>query len=223
MCFSAGASFASGVVISTIGILAVRKVSEPSQRTFSVIPLLFGLQQFAEGFLWLSLKGTDCVVVRTISTYVFLFTAQVVWSWLIPLSVLLMEEDPRKKKILRLLVAVGVALSIYYAYYLVFHKVASSILDCHILYSTESPDSLALPTFILYLAVTIIPFFVSGIKRMFVLGIIMALSCLVAALFYKLFLTSVWCFFAAIISVFIYLILRDYQWRQNAFPHTFRT
>jgi hypothetical protein len=82
-------------------------------------------------------------------------------------------------------------------------------MDCHILYNTESPQSLALPTFIFYLAATIAPFFVSGIKRMYLLGIIMSISCLAAAIFYKLYLTSVWCFFAAVISIFIYLILRE--------------
>lgn len=209
MCFSAGASFASGVVISTIGILAVKQVNKPSQRAFAIIPLLFGFQQFAEGCLWLTLPGTDFIIVKKISTYVFLLTAQVIWSWVIPLSVLLMEEEPRRRKILRVMVAIGAALSMYYAFYLFFHKVTSQIMNCHILYTTESPESLALPTFILYLAVTIAPFFVSSIRRMYLLGIIMAMSCLAAAVFYKLYLTSVWCFFAAIISIFIYLILRE--------------
>jgi hypothetical protein len=208
MCFSAGASFASGVVISAVGILALKEVNKPSQRTFAIIPLLFGFQQLAEGCLWLTLPGTDFIVVRRICTYCFLLTAQVIWSWIIPLAVLLMEEESRRRKILRVMVAIGIALSMYYAFFLFFHRVTSEILDCHILYTTESPDSLALPTFILYLAVTIAPFFVSSIRKMYLLGIIMALSCLAAAVFYIQFLTSVWCFFAAVISIFIYLIIR---------------
>lgn len=209
MCFSAGASFASGAAISTIGLLAVKQVHKPSQRVLAVIPLLFGFQQLAEGCLWLTLSGTDHILIRKICTYAFLLTAQVIWSWVIPLSVLLMEEKPGRKKILRLMVAIGIALSIYYAFFLFFHRVSSEILDCHILYTTESPESLALPTFILYLAVTIAPFFVSSIRKMYLLGIVMAFSCLAAAIFYIRYLTSVWCFFAAIISIFIYLIIRQ--------------
>jgi len=209
MCFSAGASFASGIVISAIGVASVKEVNKPSQRVFAIIPLLFGIQQLAEGCLWLTLSGTDFVIIKKFSTYVFLITAQVLWSWVIPLSVLLMEEEPRRRKILRVMLVIGVALSMYYAFYLFFHKVTSQILDCHILYTTESPESLALLTFILYLAVTVASFFVSSIRRMYLLGIIMALSCLMAAVIYKLYLTSVWCFFAAIISIFIYLIIRE--------------
>jgi hypothetical protein len=209
MCFSAGASFASGVVISAIGIATVKEVQKPSQRVFAIIPLLFGIQQLAEGCLWITLSGNDFVIVKKISTYVFLITAQVLWSFVIPLSVLLMENDSRRKKVLRVLLVIGILLSLYYACYLFFFNVTSQIMDCHILYNTESPQSLALPTFIFYLAVTIAPFFVSGIKRMYLLGIIMSISCLAAAIFYKLYLTSVWCFFAAVISIFIYLILRE--------------
>jgi hypothetical protein len=209
MCFSAGASFASGIVISAIGVATVKEVYKPSQRVFAIIPLLFGIQQLAEGCLWITLSGTDFVIVKKISTYVFLITAQVLWSFVIPLSVLLMEVEPRRKKVLWVLLVIGILLSLYYAYYLFFFNVTSQILDCHILYNTESPQSRALPTFMFYLAVTIAPFFVSRIKRMYLLGIIMSLSCLTAAIFYKLYLTSVWCFFAAIISIFIYLILRE--------------
>lgn len=209
MCFSAGASFASGVVLSAIGIATVKEIQKPSQKVFAVIPVLFGIQQLSEGCLWLTLSGSDFIVVAKICTYIFLITAQILWSWVIPLSVFLMEEEQKRKKILQIMFFIGIALSMYYSVYLFFHNVSSRILDCHILYTTESPDSLALPTFILYLTVTIAPFFVSSIRKMYLLGTIMAISCLMSAVFYKLYLTSVWCFFAAIISIFIYLILRE--------------
>ena len=54
MCFSAGASFVSGIFISAIGVASVKKVYKPSQRVFAIIPLLFGIQQLAEGCLWLT-------------------------------------------------------------------------------------------------------------------------------------------------------------------------
>jgi len=47
MCFSAGASFIGGVVISAVGVATARKVRKPTQRLFMGIPFLFGFQQFA--------------------------------------------------------------------------------------------------------------------------------------------------------------------------------
>jgi hypothetical protein len=41
------------------------------------------------------------------------------------------------------------------------------------------------------------------------MGILMFFSCLVTAIFFTQYLTSVWCFFAALISGVIYWILSD--------------
>jgi len=57
MCFSASASFAGGAVLTTIGVASVSKVSDPKQKLFAEIPLLFAFQQFAEGVVWLTLKA----------------------------------------------------------------------------------------------------------------------------------------------------------------------
>jgi hypothetical protein len=61
MCFSAGASFAGGVIITGIGVAAFREVHKPSQLVFAIIPVFFGVQQFVEGFLWLTLPDINYV------------------------------------------------------------------------------------------------------------------------------------------------------------------
>jgi len=53
MCFSAGASFVGGVIISGIGVATIREVHKPSQLVFACIPLFFGVQQIVEGCLFL--------------------------------------------------------------------------------------------------------------------------------------------------------------------------
>lgn len=62
--------------------------------------------------------------------------------------------------------------------------------------------------FVFYLITTIVPFFVSSARRMWVFGILIAVSCIVTGFFFSQYLTSVWCFFAAIISIIVYWILR---------------
>jgi hypothetical protein len=79
----------------------------------------------------------------------------------------------------------------------------------HIQYNTTFPDSLSMPAFILYLFVTIPPLFISSIKRTHLMGFLMFFSCLITAIFFTQYLTSVWCFFAALISGVIFWILSD--------------
>jgi hypothetical protein len=209
MCFSAGASFVGGIIISGIGIATVRKVHKPSQLVFASIPLFFGVQQIIEGCLWLTLHDADYINIQKITTYLFLIMAQVLWPTLIPVSVLLMEENKKRKKILWIFLSLGMTLSLYYAFCLLSFTVTPQIMGYHIQYNTTFPESLAMSAFIVYLVATITPLFISGVKRTHLMGILMFFSCLITAVFFTQYLTSVWCFFAALISGVVFWILRD--------------
>ncbi len=209
MCFSPEASFAGGVVISAVGFATINKVHKPSQLVFAAIPIFFGIQQIVEGTLWLTLPDNDFLNIQKISTYLFLIMAQVLWPTMIPLSVLFMEEKPKRRRILRILLVMGMILSLYYLSCLIFLHVKPQIVGYHIQYNTDFPDSFAMVAFVIYLVVTIIPLFISSIKRTHLMGILMFFSCLITAIFFTQYLTSVWCFFAAILSGVVYWILRD--------------
>ena len=92
MCFSAEASFVGGVIITAIGVATIRKVHKPSQIIFACIPLFFGLQQIAEGFLWLALQNPEFAGIQKPAMYWFLIMAEVFWPFMVPLSVLQMEK-----------------------------------------------------------------------------------------------------------------------------------
>jgi hypothetical protein len=209
MCFSPEASFAGGIVISSIGVAVVKKVHKPSQMVFAAIPLVFGVQQIAEGFLWLSLQYPEYHQVQNLSTYLYLTIARVLWPMLMPLSVLLMEQDDKKKKVLLILLMMGSSVSLYYTYCLMFLNVTPEIMGHHIRYISDYPESLALPVFFIYSVASITPLFVSSIKRTRLFGTLMFLSSLVTGIFYFEYLTSVWCFFAAILSGVIFWIIKD--------------
>jgi len=209
MCFSAEASFVGGVIISAIGIATVRKVHKPTQIVFASIPLFFGVQQIAEGFLWLALQNPEYAGVQKLATYWFLIMAQVFWPSMIPVAVLLMEKNKKRIKILRILLVMGVTVSLYYAFCLITFHVMPEIRGYHIEYVHDYPKSLEIFVFLVYLITSITPLFVSTIKRTYILGILMVFSCFVTILFFTQFLTSVWCFFGAFMSMVIFWILSD--------------
>jgi hypothetical protein len=209
MCFSPEASFAGGVIIFSIGVGTIRKVHKPSQLVFASIPLFFGIQQFVEGFLWLTIPHPEYGNVQKFGTTMFLIMAQVLWPIMIALSVLLMEENKKRKNILWAFLIMGISVSFYYSYCLIFYNVSPQIMGYHIQYMSDFPRSLSVVAFTLYLIATIPPLFVSSIKKTHLLGILMSLSCLVTAIFFTQYLTSVWCFFAALMSGVIFWILRD--------------
>lgn len=208
MCFSAGASFAGGTVITAIGIATARIVRKPEQKLFSTIPLIFGMQQISEGFVWVALQNPGNQAMLTISGYLFLIAAVVIWPTMVPLSVLKMEQKPSRRRYLKIFLAAGIITSLYYGTGLIIHNIEPEISNHHIKYVNDFPKSLATPAFILYLIATLIPIYISSIKKMYLFGILVTVSCLITGIFFKEYLTSVWCFFAAFISIVIYWIIR---------------
>ena len=157
MCFSAGASFAGGVIISTVGVASLKKAGKPSRTLFAGIPLLFGLQQFAEGVLWITLRSNGNAWLQTAVTYIFLGTALVIWPIVTPLSVWFMEGVKRRKHILIGFIILGSLLSLFYAFCLIAYDVIPQISNFHIQYIDDFPRTLVTIALVLYFASTIIP------------------------------------------------------------------
>jgi len=126
---------------------------------------------------------------------------------MIPFSIRLLEKDQRRRKILSVLIALGGIVSLFYAYCLIFFNVHPEIQSFHINYVNDYPGTPVMAAFVIYLAVTILPLFISSVKWMWIFGILIAVSCLVTGIFFEQYLTSVWCFFAAVISIAIFWII----------------
>jgi len=206
MCFSAEASFGASAIILGIGIVAIKKSTNLPQKILSCIPLVFSVQQFAEGILWLSLSHPSLSKWNKIATYSFLVFAQVVWPILIPLSVMLLEKERKNKKILSAFLIFGIILSSVLSYCLLFYKAEASISCNHIRYDLYYPIHLKYSG-IFYFIPTVIPPLISSVKRFRLFGIVIVLSYIISKIFYQYYLISVWCYFAAIISIIILFII----------------
>lgn len=211
MCFSAGASFTAGAMLTFVAVETYRKVHKPAQMALASIPVFFAVQQFAEGVVWLTIGQAGHEGLRAFSSYVFLIMAQAVWPVLVPLSALLLEENKARKKIMYWLFGTGAAVAAYYAYGLAVNAVSAKIIGLHIVYrdTGRGPDLLGVIVVLFYLIAVLTPLFASSIKRVYLIGIIMSVSFIVSALFYLRALTSVWCFFAAMISFVVFYIISD--------------
>lgn len=210
MCFSAEASFGASAVLGTIAIASVAKAKTTPQRLFAIIPLLFAVQQLSEGMLWLSLKDPDLEAWQQFFTYTFLGFAMLVWPVWIPLTVWLLEKDKKRKKKTGVLLIAGSVVFTGIACVLWMYKVKVIPTHHHLHYEFDFPAKPGTGIVIfslLYFMATIGAPFISSIKRMKWLGISFAASYLFAVTFYSGFVVSVWCFFAALLSILVVWIL----------------
>lgn len=201
MCFSATASFIAGVSLSVLGVATVKKAERKAEIPFAMIPLLFGVQQIIEGMLWLSFRF-DAPLLNVIMTYVFTLFSHVLWPIFVPFSIGLMEIVAWRKKVISAFQITGVAVGLYHLYVIVKFPVTSEV-NGHIVY--VSPYFNKVPVLVLYLAATCVGAFFSSHRIINIFGALALLLFMVAYWFYTVAFFSVWCFFAAILSVVIYL------------------
>jgi hypothetical protein len=211
MCFSSTASFSASLVIGTIGVVTYKKSKDSNLKFLGAIPFLFAVQQFTEGFVWLSFNNFNFQFIQETATKAFLFFAWVLWPILMPYSIYHIEEPGVKKKINFYLLLLGIVSGLHSIYMLFADNVQPLVNDFHIDYivSTSTFEKkIQIIQQISYVVVTVLPLFVSSLKGAKVLATANFIALISAFIFFKHSLPSTWCFFAAILSGIIYWIVR---------------
>jgi len=214
MCFSPSASFGASGVLLAIGTISVIKAQTTPQRIFAFIPLIFSVQQFFEGLLWLALLYPVYAHWERTATYTFLVFAQVVWPVFLPFAIMLLEKEQVRKNILMLFLGVGIAVGGYLAYCMLNYNVTGIIDGHHIRYDVDFPGSNQWYSGIFYFIPTAISPFISSVKRMKLFGLLIILSYIVTRVFYHYYVISVWCYFGAILSIVVLFIIMQLRKEQ---------
>lgn len=215
MGFSPEASFTAAAVITTVGVVALKKAPSKAYQLFACIPLFFGVQQLMEGVVWLSLLYERFAYFKDFSTAGFIIFAWVVWPFWMPLTIGLIEEDPKRKKILKGLLYVGIGVTLALTYTLMFRNVQAEILDCSIIYNFDVADNIHATFGILYLIVTVAPTLISKVSKVWLLGVMNVLAYVGTKLFISDRILSIWCFFAAITSVIVLWVILERNKESN--------
>ena len=117
-----------------------------------------------------------------------------------------MEAVRWRKKAIFAFEAAGVAVGLYLLYFIVTRPVVAAVVGKHIVY--VSPHFYLIPVMVSYLAATCVSCFFSSHGFVKLFGVLALLSFIAAYLFHAMAFFSIWCFFAAILSLLIYLRLR---------------
>jgi hypothetical protein len=207
VCFSATASFAASAALTGAGALALARARRRALWPFAAMPLLFAGQQLAEGLLWRAhARATEWRVFSPL-VQAFLFFALLVWPAYLPLASAAMERDPRRRRVLAALVAPGLALGVFLFARASMPPVHSCIAAQHLFYALEFPGPTQPWIYAAYLCLAVAPLVVSSVRgtTLFAGGLVGSFA--LAASFNRVTLISVWCFFAAILSVSIVAIV----------------
>jgi hypothetical protein len=207
VCFSASANFIGSAVLGTVGIMTLAEVKHRRELLFAAMPCLFALHQFTEGFVWLGLNGTLPKIVAHDAGAAYILYAQGLLPFLMPLSVLLIEPTgPRKRRMLDFSL-LGAALTIYILWGLIAYPIEVYAQAHGIVYFNQvsTTDIVA----VLYVGATCGALFFSGYRALVLLGWLNLAGLLVVMLVRRYEFTSIWCAYAAVVSVIIYFFFRN--------------
>jgi hypothetical protein len=202
MCFSATASFTAGALLLGLGTMTLKSTRERREVPFAAIPLLFAIQQLSEGVIWLTFTR-DAPLVNTVMTYFYTFFSHVLWPVYVPFAVLMIEPPGPRRTGLNAFLAAGLAVGAYLLYILVAFPVVSRPTGEHVEYL--SPHFFAALSMTMYLLATTVSLLLSSHRAVKVFGVLALFSFGAAWYFYAIWFISVWCFFAALMSLVIYL------------------
>jgi len=204
MCFSATASLIVGGGLVVTGVLTLRLAEKRSELPFAAIPLLFGIQQITEGIIWLSLQY-DAAQLKMVATYLYSVFSHVLWPVYVPVAVALMEPNAWRRKALWIFSIIGVAAA-FHLLVLIATQSLTVVAGEHIIY--VSARHYEWPMMHIYITATCLAPLFSSYPLVRAFGAAALLLFFVSYVFYTAAAFSVWCFFAAILSVIIYIFFK---------------
>ena len=223
MCFSATGSFAVSGVLAGLGTASILRNPSKPNRMFAAIPLIFATQQAAEGVVWLTIHGEAHATLHQLAVYAYLACALVVWPTWLPWSLLRVEEQWRHRRVLAAIWGMGGLFAACAVLMLLRGRPIARIVGHSLEYEYASSGKFPLPLIYLaaYLVPTVVPLFVSTANLARTIGAMLVVSLAATVLIQRNALTSVWCFFAAILSGLILLgVERERRWAGDAPPLT---
>jgi hypothetical protein len=210
MCFSPEADFTAGSVVAAVGVHTVRQTRAPRELVIASLPLLFGLHQLIEGFVWLWLQGHVSGTIGHVAREVYVVFAHAVLPALVPLGFVLLEPERRRRRWLLPFALVGALLGAYLLWQVTAYPVGAQVQARCIDYTTHTPNDI--PITALYVIVTCLPALLSSRLYLRWFGAMNLIGVIGTAAVRADELTSLWCVYAAFISA---LILAHFR-RQRA-------
>jgi hypothetical protein len=206
MCFSSQASIISAIVLLIIGIASIKKAHpHKSLYPFALLPIFFGIQQALEWLIWSGFSGNNSHYIFY-GSLGFLFFALIFWPVWIPFCVYSLETNPKRKQILKLLIAVGIVCSIAILY-LGCCSFTTLLAQDHVQYAISGLETHPYLLSMLYVTSTILPFFVTSYHLLWIFGLGLFFSFIASITMFAGTIISIWCFFSAILSVLVWIIV----------------
>ena len=197
------ANFTLAGILLVIGVLTLKKASHSNEMAFASLPLLFGLHQFTQGIVWLGLYHMVSPSTLHIASMSFVFYAQAILPFWVPLAIWLLETNGPRRRLISVLMVVGGLLMVYVAWGLVQQPTQVFINNYSLVYF--NPHTQHLWIALIYILTTCGSLMLSRSVTIQLFGWLNLLGLLLVYWIAQYSFTALWCLYAALVSVILYL------------------
>ncbi len=201
MCFSPDADYTAAVVVGVVGVQTLRRVRTRRELIVGSLPLLFALHQFTEGFVWLGLRGEVSAGVGNTAKDIYVLYAYVALPALVPLGLYLIEPSRRHRRWVAPFVMLGLIVGAVMLWEVTQYPIYAQEHASCIAYNSNAPY-LTQAAFV-YVIATCVPALLSSRRYLQWFGILNIVGLAIAFSVREAELTSLWCVYAALVSVLI--------------------
>lgn len=213
VCFSPQADLVGGAVVTLLGVDALRHVGERRELPIAFLPLMLGVHQLVETFVWWGLDGHVSQGIGRAATWIYLLIAFVVLPLYVPAALWAIEPTTARRRLMLPFLAIGTAVSVTLLVAMIRGPVSASLESHHVAYSI----GLAYGGLIVagYVIATCGSLLVSGYRHIVLFGLVNLPVIALLALSARSGFASLWCAWAAVTSTMIVLHLRDRRDRDS--------
>lgn len=205
MCLSPEVDLVAGVAIAVVAVDAVRHNRHGRTLPLALLPAVFAVHTLTEAFIWWGERGVVPAQVGDAAAVFFMFVAFVLLPVYVPVSVLLIEPRGWRRDALLLLTGAGAIAAADFLIGLVSGRAeataCSYFIDYRILGAATVSGGL-------YVLATCGAMLLSGQRPLQVWGVTNVVVVAALIVWQSRGLPSLWCFWAAMSSVFVAVFLR---------------
>lgn len=217
MCFSPEADLVGGVVVAAIGVDVLRhRDGRSTHNALCALPLVLGAHQFIEAFVWFGLEHHVDAGVGRFAMWIYLAIAFVLLPIFVPAAVLLLEPNPRRRRLMVPFQVLGIAVAGDLLAAMVRGPVGVMLRPYHLSYSVHLRDGGAVV--VLYVVAVCGAFLLSSYRPIAAYGVVNLVAVAVIAKLTVDGFASVWCGYAALTSIALAIYMRRTLVKESTTP-----
>ncbi|MFM1819382.1 MAG: hypothetical protein RIS61_980 [Actinomycetota bacterium] len=206
MCLSPEVDVIAASAITIVAVDALRHNQNLRSLPIALLPAVFAIHTFSDAFVWWGAQGKVSNGVADISAWIYLFIAFTLLPIFVPIATYLLEPKGWRRNLLAIIIFGGVLTGVDSL--ISINDRISTVEACNLYVDYHVGGTSALAgTF--YMIATIGAMLISGQKYLFKWGVVNLVVVIALGIWASQKLPSLWCFWAAITSIFVAWFIRE--------------